>query len=385
MKRGEALMATNELYTGERPGLIARARDILVRPQAEWRRVASEEPAPLIGSYVVPLALLGAAVGFAASVLYAGPFAVNAALVSKAISALLYFVFALLGVAVAAWLINLLAPRFGAEANSGRAMQLAAYSATPILIGALFAAAPPIAGLMMGVGVIYAFILLAMGAQPLMPLNDPNNNVPRFTLSMAGLAAIVVALTATFVGPLISSGRQALVGAVETVAPPAAAPEIARRSAAEAALDRLVQGDAGLLLSDPGRLEEQFPDSLPSGFARQSVSQAQGGGVSRADGVYQQGDATLSVAIIQFSANVESHALAELLNVKADGPTEGGYNRTQTIDGRFYAEEVRPGSSRYVVIGRGIIMIAEGGVTMDQARGAVETIGLQRLEGMFGR
>ena len=74
-----------------------------------------------------------------------------------------------------------------------------------------------------------------------------------------------------------------------------------------------------------------------------------------------------------------------MLDVKADGPIEGGYNRTQAIDGRFYAEEVRAGSSRYVVIGRGVIMIAEGGVTMDQARAAVETIGLQRLEGMFGR
>jgi hypothetical protein len=30
-------------------------------------------------------------------------------------------------------------------------------------------------------------------------------------------------------------------------------------------------------------------------------------------------------------------------------------------------------------------MIAEGEITMDQARAAVETIGLQRLESMFGR
>ena len=378
-------MTANELYTGERAGLFARARDILIRPQSEWRRIASEEPAPLIASYVAPLALLGAVAGFAASVLYAGAFTINAALVSKAISALLYVVFAVLGVVVAAWLINWLAPRFGADAPSGRAMQLAAYAATPIFVSAFFALAPPVAGVMMGVGVIYAFVLLGMGVQPLMPLTAPDNNVPRFTLAMAGLAAIVVALAATFVGPLIGAGREAVVGAVEAVAPPPAAPEIVRRSAAEAAIDRLSQGDAGLLLSDPTRLEEQFPDSLPSGFARQSVAKAQGGGVSRADGIYRQGDATLAVAIIQFSANVEPHALAELLAVQADGPVDGGYNRTQVIDGGFYAEEVREGSSRYVVIGRGVIMIAEGGVTMDQARAAVETIGLRRLEGMFGR
>jgi len=384
MTRGEALMTTDALYTGERPGLIARVRDILIRPPTEWRRVASEDPAPLIGSYVLPLALLGGVVSFAASVLYAGAFAINAALVSKAVSALLYVVFAVLGVIVASWVIGWLAPRFGAETN-GRSMQLAAYAATPILVSALFAVAPPIAGVMMGVGVIYALILVAMGMQPLMPPRDPGNDVPRFTLGFAGIMAVMVALTATFVGPLIHSGREALLGVVATVAPPPAAPEIERRSAAETAIAFLAQGDASLMLTDPSRLEEQFPDSLPGGFTRQSVTKAQGGGVSRADGVYRDGTATLSVSIIQFSANVEPAALAELLDVKSDGPVEGGYNRTQTIDSRFFAEEVRAGASRYVVIGRGVIMIAEGGVTMDQARAAVETIGLQRLEGLFGR
>jgi hypothetical protein len=378
-------MTSDALYTGERPGLVARARDILIRPQSEWRRVASEEPAPLIGSYVVPLALLGGVVGFAASVLYAGAFAVNAALVSKAFAALLYVVFAVLGVVVSAWVINWLAPRFGAEANSGRAMQLAAYSATPIFVAALFAVAPPIAGVMMGVGVIYAFVLAAMGTQPLLPVGDPDNNVPRFTIALGGIIAVIVAATATFIGPFIASGREAVIGAVETVAPPPAAPEMPRRSAAELAIERLSQGDAGLLLTDPARLEEQFPDTLPGGFARQSVTKAQGGGVSRADGVYREGASTLSISIVQFSANVEPAALATLLDVKADGPVEGGYNRTQAIDGRFFAEEVRTSSSRYIVIGRGVIMGAEGGVTMDQARAAVETIGLQRLEGMFGR
>lgn len=378
-------MTTDALYTGERPGLIARARDILIRPQSEWRRVASEEPSPLIGSYVFPLAILGALVGFGASVLYGGSFAVNAALAWKAVSALLYAVFAVLGVMIGAWVIGLLAPRFGAEANSGRAMQLAAYSATPVLIAALGAIAPPVAGVLIGVGVIYALVLLALGMQPLMPLRDPENNVPRFTLTFAAVAAAIAALAAAFIGPLVHTGREALTGAIETVAPPPAAPELPRRSAAEMAIDRLSQAEATLLLVDPVRLEEQFPDSLPGGFERQSVAKAQGGGVSRADGVYRGGAATLSVAIIQYSANVEPAALATLLEIKPDGVTESGYNRTQSIDGRFYAEEVSAGASRYVVIGRGVIMIAQGGVTMDQARAAVETIGLQRLETMFGR
>lgn len=378
-------MPMDALQTGEQPGLVARARDILIRPQSEWRRIAGEDAGSLIRPYVLPLALLGALVSFAASVLYAGNLTLNAALAWRAVSALLYVVLAVFGVLLSGWLIGVLAPRFGAEPNGDRARQLAAYSATPVLVSALGAVAPPIAGGLLAVGVIYAFVLLALGMQPLMPLREPENNVPRFALTFAALAAALAVLAAAFIGPFVTSGREALTGAIETVAPPPAAPDLPRTSAAEAAIDRLSQADATLLLVDPARLEEQFPDSLPGGFARQSVVKAQGGGVSRADGIYRDSGATLSVSIIQYSANVEPAALATLLNVKPDAAIEGGYNRTQTIDGRFYAEEVSATASRYIVIGRGVIMIAEGGVTMDQARAAVETIGLQRLEGMFGR
>lgn len=378
-------MTTDSLYTGERSGLMARARDILIRPVSEWRRIAGEEPLPLIGSYVLPLAVIGAVAGFVASVLYAGVFEINAALVWKAVSAALYVGFAVLCVRIAGWAINMVAPRFGAEANSGRAGQLAAYASTPILVAGLAAIAPPITGVVVGAGVIYAFVLLALGVQPVMPVSDPENNVPRFTLSIVGVAIVVVAAFATFVGPLINTGRDALSDAIETVAPPPPPPALPITSAAEDAISRLSQANATMLLIDAARLEEQFPDTLPSGFARQSVTYAQRGGVSRADAVYRTEGAALLLAIIQFSNDVDPAAFATLLAIKPDGPNEGGYARTQSIDGRFYAEEVGAQSARYVVIGRGVVMIAEGRVTMDQARAAIETIGLPRLETMYGR
>lgn len=378
------MTTADELY-GARPGLFARVRNILLRPQAEWRRIASEDHAPLIGSYVLPLALSGAVVSFAANVLYAGSVALNAPLVAKALSAILYVVFAVVGVLAACFIIERLAPRFGAERSGEHAKRLAVYSATPILVATFAAIAPPVAGGVVAAGIIYALVLLALGMQPLMPLRDPENGVPRFTILFAVIAALLLALGATFAGPLITTGRETLTGAVETVAPPPAAPEIPRRSGAELAIDRISQANAVSILADPARLEAQFPDSLPGGFARQSTSTAKRGGVSRSDAVYRDGVATLSVSIIQFSSAVDPAAFAAMLAVQADGTVEDGYNRTQSIDGRFYGEEVRASSSRYVVIGRGVVMTAQGGVTMDQARAAVETIGLERLEGMFGR
>lgn len=369
---------------GERPNLIGRVLDILIRPQATWARIAEEEERPLLRGYVLPLAAVGAVIGVGAHALYDG-LALSADLAWKAASALLEVAFWLVSIPIAAVLINALARRFGAEPAPAQAKKLAAYAATPILVSAFAAIAPPLAPFVVAAGVIYALILFAFGVQPLLPLRDPANNVPRVTLSFAGAVGLIGALAAIFAGPAIHAGREALTGAVGAVTAPPTAPDPPVRSGAEVAIDRFAQSDAAFVLADPARLEAQFPDSLPGGFERRSIVTAQGGGVSRADAVYRQSEATLTVSLIQFSNDIDPAALAAQLAVAPDGVADGGYNRTQTIDGRFYAEEVRPDSSRYLVIGRGVVSIAAGGVTMDQARAAIETIGQQRLEAMFGR
>lgn len=375
---------TGDASSGERPGLWARVRAMLIRPQMEWERIAGEDPTPLLGSYVAPLAIAGAVISFAAGVLYSG-FDINAAMAWRGIAALLYVVFAVVGVFVAAWLINFLARRFGAAGDGGRARQLAAYSATPVFVAALGAAAPPIELIVTIAGAVYALILLAIGVGRLMPLPDSENNVPRFTLTFAVAAAVVAALASVFVGPLVNIGREAVLGAVGAAMPERATPEIARRSAAELAIHRLAEAYGSPVLVDPERLAEQTPDSLPGGFHRQSVATAQRGGISRADAVYGDGTASLSVSVIQFGSNVDPAAFASILDIRADGAHEGGYARSQSIDGRLFAEDVASSHARYVVIGRGVVMIADGGVTVDRARAAVETIDLQRLEAMFSR
>lgn len=369
---------------GEQRGTFARVRDILIRPQAEWRQIATEDEASLLSGYVAPLAIAGGVIGLAAEVLYSG-FEFGPALAWKGVGALLYVAFALAGVMCSSPLIAFLVRRFGGEPDGWRCRQLAAYAATPVLVAAASALIPPISAIFWAAGAVYALILLAIGLPHLAPVPDPENNAPRVTLTFAVAAAGLAALAAAFIGPLISSGRDALEGALETAAPAPPAPEIAQRPAAEAAIARLAQADAARVLVDPARLAEQFPDSLPSGFQRQSVATAQRGGISRADAVYAQDGARLSVSVIQFASNVDPAAFAALLAIKPDGAEENGYARTQSIDGRLFAEEVSGATSRYVVIGRGVVMIAAGGVTMDQARAAIETIDVRRLEAAFGR
>lgn len=375
---------STEISSEQRPGLIARARDILLRPQSAWLGIAGEAPLPLIGSYVTPLAILGAIAGLAADVLYGG-LSLDSALAWRAVAAALYVVFAVLGVLAAAMLIGFFAKRFGAELESGRARQLAAYSATPILIAALGALAGPAAPIFTAVGVVYALILLNLGARQLLGLPSVEDNAPKFTLAVAVAFAVVAALAAMFLGPLLNSARGALSGAIESVAPPPPAPEIPTRAPVELAIERLAQSHGAPVLADPARLAEQYPDTLPRGLARQSVATAASGGVARADAVYTSDRASLNLSIIQFGANANPAATAALFNTGAEGAREDGYARFQTIDGRFYVEEMTGENVRYIVIGRGVAMIAGGDVTVDQARAAIETIDLARLEAAFGR
>jgi uncharacterized protein YcfJ len=111
-------------------------------------------------------------------------------------------------------------------------------------------------------------------------------------------------------------------------------------------------------------------------------------GMAQAEGVYRNGDAEIRLTVMQAGAMGALAGVAVGMNVQENRQDGDGYARTQTINGRIYSEAVNntSGSASYSVIGRGVAVTVEGtnGVTLDQARAAVETIGVQRLERAFG-
>jgi hypothetical protein len=149
-----------------------------------------------------------------------------------------------------------------------------------------------------------------------------------------------------------------------------------------------LQSGEGMQSIDPARLQEQLPQTLPGGFALTSASSSSAMGAAQAEGVYQSGDAQLRVNIVHMGAMGVMATMAQGMNVQENRQDANGYARTQTIDGRVYTEEVSNSSrsASYGVVGRGVAVTAQGanGVTLDQARAAVETIGVQRLERQFG-
>jgi len=80
--------------------------------------------------------------------------------------------------------------------------------------------------------------------------------------------------------------------------------------------------------------------------------------------------------------------MAGAMNVQESSQNEYGYSRTQTGDGRVITENVDTsvGSASYGIVGRGVAVTADGsgGVSIEQVRAAVQTVGVERLEREIG-
>jgi hypothetical protein len=366
------------------PTMLARVRGLLLRPTAEWARIAEEAAGPLLKSYVVPLAALGGAAGAVAQ-LMALNFRLGADWSWLLIAAALQIVFTVAGIVLVSACANFLAPRFGGERNGDRSKQLAVYAATALLV-ALLAVVVPVVGLfIVFAGFVYSAILLAMGAPALMAV--PRERVPGFVLSLLAAAGAIALIAGMILTPLLNSGREALAAVTPTIAAPAtttAAVQERPLSDVERALARNALDSSRPAPIDPARLQEQLPQTLPGGFALQSATSGSLHGLSQARGEYRGPEGGLSLTIAHLGAVADASAAAAALDAPAPGA--GGYLRRETLDGRLFIERGQDDTVQYVVIGRGVALRVDGvgGVTVDRARSAVETIGVQRLEREFG-
>lgn len=177
---------------GPRKGLFDRARDILMKPAAEWQ-VIDAEPAT-VGSIFVPYALILAAIGPIAGLIGGQVFGFSAGLFSwtpplgGAIAyAAITYVLSLAGVFVLALIIDALAPNFGGTKNQVNAVKVAVYSWTAAWVAGIFGLIPALAFLAL-VG-LYSLYLLHLGLGVLMRV--PADKQSGYTVVVV-VAAIVV-------------------------------------------------------------------------------------------------------------------------------------------------------------------------------------------------
>jgi hypothetical protein len=179
--------------------LVVRAKQMILRPVTGWRSIGEERSTvrALLRSYVLPMALIPAAASFIGygfvgvdgflfrvSGLYWGAvMAINSLITSLAV----YW--------LGTYIVDRMAPGFGATRELGRSAQLVAYSSTPAWLAGIFYALPTLQeGVVLGLYGVYLFYL---GIPVLKKM--PDDQRVAFTIS----SAIVIIILRFLIGLLL--------------------------------------------------------------------------------------------------------------------------------------------------------------------------------------
>lgn len=193
------------------PSIVDRAKGIILNPNSEWPRIATEDATTrevTIG-YFVPLALIGPICGAIGTMIYGwnsfhyGPYAAiyHPSLLSGVTGALVAFVLRLISFFFLTIIAHLLAPKFGATEGSDRAFKLVAYSATPALLVGFLSIWPPLAPL--HILAFYGLYLIYVGAVPM--LGMPKDKALPYTVVLV-LCAVAVNLVVAALSAALLSG-----------------------------------------------------------------------------------------------------------------------------------------------------------------------------------
>lgn len=401
-----------------------RVRNILLTPNTEWPVIA-DEPAPtgaLVTGYVMPLAAIGAIAGFIGGSLigmslpFLGRYRVPIG--TGLMAALVSFVFAIVGVFILAFIINALAPTFGAQQNSSRAFKVAVYSYTPAWIAGVLQIVPGLA--ILGIlAALYALYLLYLGLPALMK-NPPEKTVGYTAVVV--VCAIVMSVVVTFIGGMIvapaglgSAGAFSSSSDTESQFPADSAmgrlealgrkleesgakmEEAEKRGDSAAGTAAAFEG-LGTLLGGGSRVEPVSIDQLKplvpeqfAGLARKSSNAERNGvaGIMVAKAEASYGDDAGRSATLEITDSGGATGLLGMASwaaVQGERDNDQVSERTERIGNRLVHQKISKTGGRHeynVVIGDRFIVTAGGnGIEFDALKSAVADLDLQKLEAM---
>lgn len=203
---------------GPSKGLVDRAKDILMKPKAEWE-VIDGEPATISGlytNYIMILAAIGPIAGLIGAQIFgysALGFTYKPPLGSSIGIAVISYVLSLVSVYVMALIIDALAPNFNGTRNQIQAFKVATYAMTASWLAQIFGIIPAL-GILAIVG-LYSLYLLYLGLPRLMRVSEDK---ALGYLLLVILAAIVLWV---IVGYIVSQLTIGLFGGLGTLTGPA--------------------------------------------------------------------------------------------------------------------------------------------------------------------
>jgi hypothetical protein len=374
-------------------GLVNRVSAILLQPSRTWQEIDGE--AATIGglykSYVVPLALIPAVCGLIGSAFVGGGvfgLGGQAPILGTLVAQLIGFALTLAGVYVLALIIDALAPTFQGERNRVQAFKVAAYSGTAAWVAGVFQLIPALA--LLGLLGLYSFYLMFRGLPVLM--KAPQEKALVYTAASAAAAIVVwfvVGSIAASVG-VIGAGSVAsrAPAAGEVSIPGGGQVDLGELEAASKKLeDATRRMEAGGELTDPTQLKAYLPATI-AGYGRTELSSSSSGvgefGGAAATGTYTRGDGRFTLSVVDIGAAGALTALAGAFNMESSSESEGRYEKAGKVDGRLTVEEYDREARRgeySVLVGERFMVQAQGeGVTMEELKAAVRSIGFAQLE-----
>ncbi|HLH98401.1 MAG TPA: Yip1 family protein [Xanthobacteraceae bacterium] len=165
-----------------------RVGAILARPEAEWAVIAGEQltAAALFVRYIAILAVIPA-LGRAIGASLVGGYA---PILPSLAGALVIYASGFVIVYGLAFLVDALAPRFGARRDFSRALDLMVYAATPVWLAGIFLVVPGLSFLM--IFGIYALYLAWSGLPVLMRAPPERSLAYTGAIASAALVAVII-------------------------------------------------------------------------------------------------------------------------------------------------------------------------------------------------
>jgi hypothetical protein len=189
--------------------LIERVKAILLTPKTAWDAIKADGTtvSGIYMEYLVPLAAVPAVASFIGhsiigiSLPFVGHF--RQPFFSGLIGAIVFYVLTLIGIFVAAKVIDVLAPTFGANKNGLNAFKVAAYAWTPALVAGILSILPVLSPLALLLS-LYSFYLLYLGLGKLM--SCPAEKTVGYTVVSIISMVVIYAVIGLVMGSMMAVG-----------------------------------------------------------------------------------------------------------------------------------------------------------------------------------
>jgi hypothetical protein len=423
-------------------GIVARVKAIIMTPRTEWPVIGGEAKtaADIWVGYVLPLAGISALAGaiwlmiFGKSLPLIGHLRIG---FGAAIGgAVVEFVGAFVAVFVMSLIINALAPTFGGQKDSLRALKVMAYSCTAAWVGGLVANIPVI-GVLGALFGFYGLYLLYTGLPVLM--RSPPERALGYTVVVVlcgigvgiviGLLGMMLGFHRGSLGDLgMSSGardnaeaasvlsgmmggktdadRQRMQDAMSAITkmgrdaeqaertakatgkdPNAAAAKTIDLNTALAAVGTMATGGKDVKPVDFHALEELLPASVGAFKRTEATGQsgeAAGMKGSSASGRYSDGgQGSLTIEVTDIGSLSGLAGLAAKFNPNTEKETDTGYDRTRTVNGNLmhqrYDRQSKSGEYGVMIGNRFAIAASGSNVSESTLADAVKSVSLTKL------